>query len=412
MLNTVIIIDNQSYPLGGTAQVAYSSAIELSKRGYHVVYIAADKEANPDLIAAGVDVKTIYNPSINRNPNKFDVLIHGLWSKKMEREALKLLSEQDKTTSIIHVHGYLHCFSPSVLKACKLSGIKTVLTLHDYFIVCPSGGFYNFKTHKICKLDPMSLACLICNCDKRSYIQKIWRILRQRGVSKYAKNNKDLSLIYISEFSFSKMKDSLMDKHSVYFVRNPYDVGTGTKYEAEKSQNYVFLGRISEGKGIDIFCEAFTDLIHNKQIKGKAIVVGDGETRRSMEQKYPEITFLGWKKHEEFDEIFVNARALVFPSRWYEGAPLTPIEFMSKGIPCIVSDSNSGKDYLTEGKDGIIFRSEDIEDLKEKVMLVEDNNYWGQICRCLRATFDIDSFTVTRHVDNLLATYEEIIGNN
>ncbi len=409
MLNTVIIIDNQSYPFGGTAQVAYSSAIELSKRGYHVVYIAADKEANPDLIAAGVDVKTIYNPSINRNPNKFDVLIHGLWNKRMEMEVLKLLSEQDKTSSIIHVHGYLHCFSPSVLKACKLSGIKTALTLHDYFIVCPSGGFYNFKKHRICKLDPMSPACMICNCDKRSYIQKIWRILRQSGISKYAKNNRDLSLIYISEFSFSKMKDQLIDKHSVYFVRNPYDVGTGMIYEAENSQNYIFLGRLSEGKGLDVFCEAFTDLIQNKQIKGKAIVVGDGEARRSMEEKYPEVTFLGWKKHEEFDEIFANARALVFPSRWYEGAPLTPIEFMSRGIPCIISDSNSGKDYITDGEDGIIFRSEDIEDLKAKVILVEDNNYWGQICSYLRTTFDIETFTVTRHVDNLLDTYKEIL---
>lgn len=37
-LKTVIVIDNSSYPLGGTAQVAFISALELKKRGYEVVY--------------------------------------------------------------------------------------------------------------------------------------------------------------------------------------------------------------------------------------------------------------------------------------------------------------------------------------------------------------------------------------
>ena len=402
MLENIIIIDNYSYPIGGTAMVAYSSAVELSKRGIHVIYICADKVGNPDLIKAGVEVISIYNPSISKNSNKLDVLKNGLWNNRMEKEVKNVLAAQNKNNSIIHIHGYLHCFSPSIFKACKKSGIKTVLTLHDYFIVCPTGGFYNFKSNKICKLNPMSPACLVCNCDKRNYIQKVWRLIRQKGISKYVKNNKELALIYISEFSFSKMKNYLLKKHSVYFVRNPYDVGNGKKYNAVKSENYVFLGRLSEEKGVDIFCEAFNDLLANNKIKGKAIVVGDGEVRKNIEKKYPQISFLGWKKHEEFDEIFSNARALVFPSKWYEGAPLTPIEFMSRGIPCIVSDSNSGKDYIEDGKDGIVFESENIEDLKEKLLLAENDDYWGKICEDLRESFDNNAFTVVAHVDNLL----------
>ena len=33
-LKTVIVIDNSSYPLGGTAQVAFISALELKRRTF------------------------------------------------------------------------------------------------------------------------------------------------------------------------------------------------------------------------------------------------------------------------------------------------------------------------------------------------------------------------------------------
>ena len=59
-----------------------------------------------------------------------------------------------------------------------LSGKKVILTLHDYFTLCPCGGFYDYKSKKVCNKSPMSLKCILCNCDKRNYPQKIWRVIR------------------------------------------------------------------------------------------------------------------------------------------------------------------------------------------------------------------------------------------
>ena len=121
MLKNIIIIDNHSYPIGGTAQVAYASALELSNRGYNVVYIAADEKPNPILTTQGIDVRTIYNPSISQNPNKLQALINGLWDFRMERAIGKILSEFENNNSIIHIHGYLPCFSPSIFASLSFS---------------------------------------------------------------------------------------------------------------------------------------------------------------------------------------------------------------------------------------------------------------------------------------------------
>ncbi len=57
--------------------------------------------------------------------------------------------------------------------------MPAVYTIHEYFLFCPNGGFYNYQTQKACPLTPMSAQCLTTNCDSRSYPQKLWRVARQ-----------------------------------------------------------------------------------------------------------------------------------------------------------------------------------------------------------------------------------------
>ena len=71
-LKTVIVIDNSSYPLGGTAQVAFISALELKRRGYEVVYVSTDKSPNPALTEKGIRVECLDNLGIRDNPNRLE----------------------------------------------------------------------------------------------------------------------------------------------------------------------------------------------------------------------------------------------------------------------------------------------------------------------------------------------------
>lgn len=411
MVRDIIIIDNSSQTSGGTAQVAISSALELAKRGYQITYLAADGRDGKQLLEAGVKVINLHQYALMEDPNRIRAAINGIWNRTVLKEVRRILKGFDKESTIVHIHGYMQRFSPSVLKACTQSGIRTVLTLHDYFILCPCGGFYDNLKKTTCGLRPMSAECVRCNCDKRNYMQKIWRVIRQIPTNRYAKKNGNLNLIYISDFSFSKMKQYLLPMHKTYFVRNPYDIGDEILFEAENNRNYVYLGRLSSEKGVDLFCAAFSQLMQEKMILGKAIVVGDGDQREKLQAEYPEIEFVGWKKHEEILEVIQSARALVFPSKWYEGSPLTPIEFMSHGVPCISSDACAAIEYIQNSENGLIFQTENVEDLKQKVLFADDDQNWKRIAQNLRTGFDRKAYSLESHVDNLLRVYEQILND-
>lgn len=202
-----------------------------------------------------------------------------------------------------------------------------------------------------------------------------------------------------------------MPIHNAYYVRNPYDLGDDIVYKAEENKTYVYLGRLSAEKGVDLFCKAFSELKEEGRVKGQAIVVGDGDQKARLEQEYTAIAFLGWMEHEEIGQIIRSARALVFPSKWYEGAPLTPIEFMSHGVPCISSDACSAIEYIEDKTNGLIFKSEDVQDLKEKICFADDDVNWKKISQNLRDGFDRNEYSIESHVTNLLQTYEKIFNS-
>lgn len=408
---TVIIIDDSSIPKGGTAQVAVSSAIGLAKKGIDVVYISADGESG--LIDEQSNIRHIdlQQYELGSNPNVVKDAINGLWNREVYKKCQAILSEYNPSDTIIHIHGFVHRLSPSVLKACNDSKIRTVVTTHDQFIVCPNGGLFDYARGTVCAKKPMSRECIFCNCDKRNYLQKVWRVIRQYFIAKYLKNNKNIILFYISESNYARIRKVFTVSHEAYYVRNPYDLGSSENYIAENNRKYVFLGRLSEEKGITIFCEAFTDLIKQCGFLGKAVVVGDGNIREEYEQKYPEIKFYGWKNHDEIEEIIKESKALILPSLCYEGAPLTPIEFMAHGIPCIVSDICTATEYIKDGETGLVFKSGDVNNLKEKVLYAENDNNWKRISQCLRESFNREEYSQETHLERLIEIYGKILQN-
>lgn len=408
MVKTVVIIDNNATAAGGTAQVAVASAVELSKQNLRVIYFAGPDGICPQLQDSNVEVHTAGTYGINTDPNKLRAAVNGIWNRQNARALKKLLETLDPESTVVHIHGYIHYLSVSIFKVCKDLGFRTVLTLHDYFTACPCGGFYDYGAKVFCKRKPMSLQCVVCNCDKRSYFQKIWRMVRQIFVNHYVRFNKSLNFIYISKFSFSKMKDWLNGQRT-YFIRNPYDLGDTRIYEAEKNLDYLFVGRLSEEKGVDLFCDVMSGLIQEGAVKGRAIVIGNRSGSKDYPKYYPNIEFAGWKTHAEIQEYMSHARALVFPSRGYEGAPLTPVEFMSHGIPCIISDCCAGVEYIQNGKDGLLFEKENKEDLESKVRIAENNAEWSVIAENLRSSFLRYEYSGEKHVKELIRVYEETI---
>ena len=93
-----------------------------------------------------------------------------------------------------------------------------------------------------------------------------------------------------------------------------------------------------------------------------------------------------------------NAKALIFPSKLYEGAPLTTKEALSLGIPCIVSDNCAAKDDILNNN-GLLFNIEK-KDLSKKIFEIIKNEI-----KYTKIKFDIND----NYVNDIYKCYDEII---
>ena len=206
----------------------------------------------------------------------------------------------------------------------------------------------------------MSLKCVLCNCDSRNYAFKLYRCARtfvQNSLVNVMRKTK--RVISISDFSENVLKPFIPQNVEIVRIANPIDKPIfDEKIDFSKNGYFLFVGRVSKEKGCDIFCQAISDC------KAKGVVVGDGPEFATLKKNFAKanIEFVGWKSRSDVFEYMKKARALVFPSRWYEAAPLTVPEALSIGLPCIVSDCCAARDCIVDATKGRIFES--FDDLK------------------------------------------------
>ena len=164
-----------------------------------------------------------------------------------------MLKKLDKKTTIIHVHGWTKALSSSIFDIAFKMNFKVVLTLHDYFAACPNGGYFNYQKNEICKLKPMSIKCIKCNCDSRNYIFKIYRVIRQFVQNKIVKLNKKIeNVITISELSEKILKETLGKNTQITRIYNPIDLDENIeKIDPTRNKYFLYVGRISKEKGVD-----------------------------------------------------------------------------------------------------------------------------------------------------------------
>ena len=395
LIKNVVIVNDFNYTEGGASKVAINTAKILYESGLNVYFFSAVNSNNEKII--GIHYITSNQSVALKEKNKLIGIINGVYNFRAENELGKLLDTLDRNNTIVHVHGWTKALSSSIFKIAFKKKFKIVLTMHDYFTACPNGGYFNYKKNEICHLKPLSFKCIKCNCDSRNYAFKLYRIIRQFVQNKIVRlNDKLTDVISISEFSEKILKNTLNKNTKIYRVYNPIDLDKNpTKVDYRKNNYYLYVGRISKEKGVNFFCEAISSL----NLKG--IVVGDGEEKEKLMKLYPNITFTGWQDSKKVKEYMRGAKALIFPSLWYEGAPLTPLEAMQYGIPVISSGCNAAKDYIIEGKNGFIYYN--YEDLIRKLQVIDKNNL--QFKNALK----MERYSSKNYKEELIKLYDKII---
>ena len=375
-VSNVVIVDDTSRNFGGTAKVAYETARVLSARGINVVYFAGYGPADARL--SNVEVMEVREEPFLDCSSKVRGAIEGLWSRATYDKLRQLLCGFDPGDTVVHVHSWTHALSSSVFTACKRAGFKTVVTLHDYFLSCPNGGLYDYARDDLCSKTPCSPSCVLRNCDKRNYAQKLYRCARI-AIQKMALRKCKVTFCYLSEFTFRLSGRQGLDKSPVY-LPNPIDCARPQfdhcDNDVQRERFYLFVGRFDKEKNPELFCRALTTL----GLPG--VLCGDGPEFERLRSAYPNLSFKGWCDSGQIQDCYNRCRALIMTSSWYEAQPLSCLEAMlTANVPCIVPETCGAISYIEDGETGLFFKRNDIDSLCAAIRTMERPD----VCERLRA---------------------------
>lgn len=401
MVRNVIIVSDFASVNGGGAKIAVFSAIGLAQRGLNVIFVSATQPICNELYDNGVSVVCLNQYSILDDPSRVRAIKQGVWNRKAYKVVSELLEKYKREDTVVHIHGWIKSLSVSVIDAVIKKNVKVFITLHDFFLYCPNGGLYNYKHNVICDKRPMSMGCLVSNCDSRSFLQKIWRVARQFVQNKVIVSNLDkICFVTISDLSDNLLKQYMGEDVKYVRVNNMVEKMSSIEYTSNRDA-YIFMARLSPEKGLDMFCEVITELGLN------GIVCGDGYLLEEYRDKFKNILFTGWLSAKQKNEYLSRSKCCIFPSKWYETFGLTVAEMVSVGMPCIVARQNAASELIKEGQNGLLFEIGNKESLKATITKFEKEQSSFSVSRVKNAV-DISHYSLSTHVDNLEHIYNMI----
>ncbi len=188
----------------------------------------------------------------------------------------------------------------------------------------------------------------------------------------------------------------------------------------EDKTTFVLPGTISEVKGQDILCEAILRLPKKVRDKCKFIIFGkrnDGEKQfseliESYGSSIEQLTVLEGMSHEDTLKLIAEADYLVAPSRVEPFSATTVEALMLSKIP-IISDVCGVLHYLEDGRDCLVFKTEDIDELVKAIKRAvqihgESIGEYSLICKNARKRYE-ECFSTEVFANNVRTALQNTI---
>jgi glycosyltransferase involved in cell wall biosynthesis len=246
---------------------------------------------------------------------------------------------------VAHVHNTWYSLSPSVLAALKRRGVPVVVTLHNYRVMCINGQL--LRRGEICTLCVGSLPVrgLRYRCYRGSCAASAVAVIGAAAarVRRVWERDVDLYLV-MSEFAKAQFVAAGLPEERIrvkpHFVADPGE----RSHAPSSSKTILYVGRLAREKGLENLLNAW----RAASIAGcELLIVGVGPLQAELEARHEAgVRFLGWLPPGQVRRLMLSARALVFPSVWYETFGLTIAEAMAAGTPVLASDLGGTPELL------------------------------------------------------------------
>lgn len=269
---------------------------------------------------------------------------------------------------IVHVHNTLSLISPAVYYAALRCNVPVVQTVHNFRLICP--GAILFREESICEkcIQGKLFPSVARGCYRNSRLQTLACVFSLK-LHSFLGIYKKIKYVCLTDFNRNKFSFLKVPKKNFYV--KPNFVENDAVYDSEKNRKnqYVYLGRLEEVKGVSFLLEAWKAY---NDADCELLIVGNGPMEdwcKSFSHKYKlNVVFAGQVSHEQALNILSESKCLIFPSKLYEGLPMSIIEAFSVGTPVICPDFGNAGTLVQDGYSGFKY----VQGSKESLFLALD----------------------------------------
>ena len=210
-------------------------------------------------------------------------------------------------------------------------------------------------------------------------------------------------IAYFHPFQRAIIAPHLPSQTRLHEIANPIEVEDPGRKPDGAAGDIIFLGRLSEEKGVFLYAEGM------RKAGLTPVFVGDGPSAPVLRARFPEAHFHGWQDAPGVCRHLRAARALVFPSLWYEGQPLAVLESLALGTPVITSDGCAGRESVLDGETGLWFRHWDADDLARAIRVLLRDDVARMMSNAAYQHYWAAPFSLARHCTRLEEVYGALL---
>jgi len=385
----VLFVHNSYQHLGGEDGVLESELKLLSQNGHNVSLALKD------------------NDGINSFWEKVNAFFNVTYSKQSKQWMSEQIAQHKP--DVVHVHNFFPLLSPSIYDSCIEAGVPVVQTLHNYRTICPTAllmfrgkvcerslheSAYWAVPHKVYKgsfAGTFALARMI-EYHKR---KKTW----QQKVDRF---------IALTEFAKAKFTEAGFPASKITVKSNFTDAGSLIdEYSSPERKGALFVGRLSEEKGVKTLIAAW------KKLEISLHIAGSGPLEELLaELPNSSIKPLGMLDKESVKQEMQQAAFLVMPSECYEGFPMVLVEAFSQGLPVVASKLGGMAEIIEDGVTGLHFEAGNASDLADKVRWMNEHPEESrQMGRNARKEYE-QKYTPEKNYEMLMDIYQQAIDSS
>lgn len=403
--NTILLANNYHYRRGG-AEVVYLQQDEmLRKVGYQTAHMSMNHPKNEHSDWQRFFVDEIEWGNNYSAMQKIHIAKTIIDSKQAYENTRALI--QESGARLLHGHNIYHHLSPSVLRAATDEGIPSVITLHDYKVLCPSydmlsdgkvceackGGKLHNLVIKRCMKGSLGLSSLIA-------VESV----THRLTGAYSKHVD--RFVSPSQFLIDKFVEWGWPRERFAYVPNCVNIENHDVSESI-GKRFLFIGRLSREKGLVTLVSAAARAGVGLDIVGAGPITE--ELHKQAESLGADVAFHGFQTGDALWSFIQGCRAIVLPSEWYENAPISIIEAYASGKPVIVANVGGMPEMVVHDQTGLIVESAQPDALAAALQQMADKSdaQVAEMGRAGRALAE-KNYSPQRQAQLLIEVYQKL----